>query len=106
MRGAAHLGSQSALAFSFKVWFLLTLLGQKIKRLARRDVTCVLPRLSLNFGKKRERLVGCSPNQVLTHSARAAATQLNNFQLNNFTQLNNFQPLCGRARAKGSGQSK
>ena len=30
-----------------------------------------------------------SPNQVLTHAARAAA----------------FQPLCGRARAKGSGQS-
>ena len=32
-------------------------------------------------------------NQVLTHDGRAAATQP-------------FQPLCGRARAKGSGQSK
>ena len=42
----------------------------------------------------RTRRVKRSPNQVLTHAARAAATQLN------------FQPLCGRARAKGSGESK
>ena len=34
-----------------------------------------------------------SPNQVLTHAARAAAYAA-------------FQPLCGSARSEGSGQSK